>query len=276
MTARQWIATLLTVLTAAASGAATAAVRADRPVTAAPAPHLMAFGGRSAAQRQSGLGGKLDATLADLVRHASRARAGHALEDLHSLSPAARFMQTAGDAVPLVAVDAVTRGNPRQLAAALVSLGLQHPAIYSNDVGGWLPVNRINAAAARAEVAAIRAAMARTRAAPIATQGDFAQASNVLRTTYAALNGAGIKVGMLSDSFNCYGVYDQPDSGVPASGTQGYAPYGFASDDATFDESNGYHRPRSRPRLLHRLQQRGGFCQRHRRARDGGREGHWR
>jgi Subtilase family len=240
MTARQWIATLLTVLTAAASGAAPAAVRADRPVTAAPAPHLMAFGGRSAAQRQSGLGGKLDATLADLVRHASRARAGHALEDLHSLSPAARFMQTAGDAVPLVAVDAVTRGNPRQLAAALVSLGLQHPAIYSNDVGGWLPVNRINAAAARAEVVAIRAAMARTRAAPIATQGDFAQASNVLRTSYAALNGAGIKVGMLSDSFNCYGVYDQPDSGVPASGTQGYAPYGFATDDATFDESNGY------------------------------------
>lgn len=240
MTARQWIATLLTVLTAAASGAATAAVRADRPVTAAPAPHLMAFGGRSAAQRQSGLGGKLDATLADLVRHASRARAGHALEDLHSLSPAAHFMQTAADAVPLVAVDAVTRGNPRQLAAALVSLGLQHPAIYSNDVGGWLPVNRINAAAARAEVVAIRAAMARTRAAPIATQGDFAQASNVLRTTYAALNGAGIKVGMLSDSFNCYGVYDQPDSGVPASGTQGYAPYGFATDDATFDESNGY------------------------------------
>jgi hypothetical protein len=240
MTARQWIATLLTVLTAAASGAATAAVRADRTVTAAPAPHLMAFGGRSAAQRQSGLGGKLDATLADLVRHASRARAGHALEDLHSLSPAAHFMQTAGDAVPLVAVDAVTRGNPRQLAAALVSLGLQHPAIYSNDVGGWLPVSRINLAAARAEVVAIRAAMARTRATPIATQGDFAQASNVLRTTYAALNGAGIKVGMLSDSFNCYGVYDQPGSGVPAAGTQGYAPYGFATDDATFDESNGY------------------------------------
>src|SRR5262249_8834966 len=42
------------------------------------------------------------------------------------------------------------------------------------------------------------------------------------------------------DSFNCYGVYDQPGSGVPASGTQGYAPDGFASDDAPFDESNGY------------------------------------
>jgi hypothetical protein len=243
MTAVRRIVTLLTLLTAAATGAATGAVPPARPAgaaAAAPAPHLMAFGGRSAAQRQSGLGGKLDATLADLVRHASRVRAGHALEDLHSLSPAARFMQTAGDAAPLVAVDAVTRGNPRQVAAALVSLGLQHPAIYSNDVGGWLPVSRVNAAAARTEVVAIRAAMARMRAAPIATQGDFAQASTVLRTTYPTLNGAGIRVGILSDSFNCYGVYDQPGSTVPASGTQGYAPYGFATDDATFDESNGY------------------------------------
>ena len=248
MSARRRIAALLTVLAAAtsaaaSSAAATAAVRTVTPAAAAAAasaPHLMAFGGRSAMQQRSGLGGKLDATLADLVRHASRVRAGHELEDLHALSPAARFMQTAADAVPLVAVDAVTRDNPRQLAAALVGLGLQHPAIYSNDVGGWLPVSRVNAAAARAEVVAIRAALARTRAAPIATQGDFAQASNVLRTTYPTLNGAGITVGILSDSFNCYGVYAQPDSGVPASGTQGYAPYGFASDAAAFDESNGY------------------------------------
>ncbi|HEV3285709.1 MAG TPA: hypothetical protein VG011_03105, partial [Steroidobacteraceae bacterium] len=87
MSGRRRIATLLTVLTvatsaAATAAAATAAVRALRPAAAAaPAPHLMAFGGRSAVQQQSGLGGKLDATLADLVRHASRVRAGHELED---------------------------------------------------------------------------------------------------------------------------------------------------------------------------------------------------
>ena len=62
----------------------------------------------------------------------------------------------------------------------------------------------------------------------------------MLRTTYPTLSGAGVTVGILSDSFNCYGVYDQPGSGVPATGTQGYAPFGFATDDATFDESNGY------------------------------------
>ena len=52
-----------------------------------------------------------------------------------------------------------------QLKAALIGLGLERAAVYSNDVGGWLPVDRIEAAAARAEVHAIRAAMPRTRAA---------------------------------------------------------------------------------------------------------------
>ncbi|MBV8403752.1 MAG: S8 family serine peptidase, partial [Gammaproteobacteria bacterium] len=61
-----------------------------------------------------------------------------------------------------------------------------------------------------------------------------------LRASNTGLDGSGVTVGVLSDSFNCYGVYDQPGSGVPASGVRGYAPYGFASDDATFDETNGY------------------------------------
>jgi Subtilase family len=229
---------LLTVIAASAADSAVHVAKHAAPVAAT--GHLMAFGGRSAAQLHSAIGGKLDAALADLSRHTNRVRPGHALEDLHSLNPAARFTQTANDAVPLIAVDAVTRGNPQQLKAALVGLGLQRPAVYANDVGGWLPVNQINAAAARAEVVAIRAALVRTRAAPITTQGDFAQASNVVRTTYPTLNGTGVTVGILSDSFNCYGVYDQPDSGVPASGPQGYAPYGFATDDATFDETQGY------------------------------------
>jgi len=200
---------------------------------------LMAFGGRSAEQLHSLAGGKLDAALADLTRHTGRVRAGYEIEDLHSLSPAARFAK-GSDAVARIAVDAVTRADPQQLKAALARLGLQRPAVSANDVGGWLPVSAIAAAAALPEVAALRAALSHTRAAPIATQGDFTQGSAALRSSFPALNGSGVTVGILSDSFNCYGVYDQPGSGVPASGTQGYAPNGFATDDAKFDESNGY------------------------------------
>ncbi len=200
---------------------------------------LYVVGSRSAQQRLSATAGKLDSVLADLSRHAKLARPGHVLADLHSLSPAARFLQTSAAGTPLVLVDAVTRGDPQQLKSALESLGLERAAVYSNDVGGFLPVAQIEAAAARNEVVSIRAAMPRARATgPVATQGDFAQRSDVVRTNYPTLIGTGITVGVLSDSFDCYAVYAAPGSGVPVSGNQGYARNGFTADYAT-DISTG-------------------------------------
>jgi Subtilase family len=197
------------------------------------------FGSRSAQQRRNAAGTKLDSILADLSRHAARARPDHWLADLHSMSPAARFVQRGAAEMPLVLIDAITRGDPQRLRSTLVSLGLEHAAQYANDVGGWLPVNQIEAAAARAEVLSIRAAMPHTRAAgPVATQGDYAQRSDVVRSTYPSLTGTGITVGVLSDSFNCYAVYAAAGSGVPVSGNEGYAYNGFTADYAT-DISTG-------------------------------------
>jgi subtilase family protein len=202
------------------------------------AVHLYVSGSRSAQQRQSAVAAKLDSVLADLSRHAALARPGHTLADLHSMSPAARFIQVSAQEAPLVLVDANTRGDPQQLETALVSLGLKRAARYANDVGGWLPVNQLEAAAARSEVLSLRASMPRTRTGPVATQGDFAQRSSVVRTDYPAITGSGVTVGVLSDSFNCYAVYAEPGSGVPVSGNQGYAPNGFTADYAT-DVSTG-------------------------------------
>jgi Subtilase family/Putative Ig domain len=231
---------LVAALAASSSGAEVAATRqahlASAKTAAASAAHLMVFGGHSAAQL-AGSGATFDAALADLARHAAQARAGHELQDLRAMNPAAHFAQPGSE--PLVAIDAVTRGDPQRLKSALVALGLERPVVYLNDVGGWLPVAQLGAAAARAEVHALRAAMFR-RNAVIATQGDFAQGSSALRSTYPTLSGAGVTVGVISDSFNCYGVYDRPGSGVPASGNAGYAPNGFADDDATFDAAHGY------------------------------------
>jgi hypothetical protein len=196
----------------------------------------MAFGSRSPAQSRSATASKLDGALADLARHAYLVRPGQALADLHALNPAARFMQPVGG-VPLVAVDAITRGDPQRMKDALVALGLQHVSVYANDVGGWLPVSAIEAAAARAEVHAMRAAMSRTRAGKITSQGDFAQGTSMLRTTYPTLTGSGVTVGILSDSYNCYAVYAASGT-PPASGLNGYAPNGFLADAAT-DAASG-------------------------------------
>ncbi len=204
---------------------------------------LYAIGTRGLAQRRGAVA-KLDSMLADLARHASRVRPEHTLGDLHALSPAARFTTSKSTGMPLVAIDAVTRGDAADLEAGLVSLGLEHPSVYSNDVGGWLPVAQLEAAAALGELAALRAAMPRTATTgaastgPVSTQGDFVQGSNALRALYPTLTGTGVTVGVLSDSFDCYAVYAASGSGVPASGYAGYAYNGFAADYAT-DVSTG-------------------------------------
>jgi Subtilase family len=226
----------LAALTTLAAVAAVSTLRQHphlRPSVAPGSARLHAFGSRSVQQRQSPTAAKFDGALADLSRHAALARPDRVIEDLRALAPAVRFKQTAADAAPMVLIDAVTRGDPQALKAALVALGLQGASVYSNDVGGWLPVSALDAATSRAEVHSIRAAMSRTRTGAVTSQGDFTQHSDVLRSANS-LTGAGVTVGVLSDSYDCYSVYAA--NNVSASGPAGYANNGFlatAADDVT-------------------------------------------
>jgi hypothetical protein len=240
MPSRNVVIGLLTLLATIAVSRATspAPPRSVRALASPGAAALHAFGSRGLQQRQSSASGKLDGTLADLSRHIALVRPGRALADLHALNPAARFAQPSAGAAPLVLIDAVTRGDPQQLKGALQELGLQRAAVYSNDVSGWLPVTQIDAATNRAELHSMRTAMPRSRTGLVDSEGDFAQGTQTLRSTYPTLTGTGVTVGVLSDSFNCYAVYAQPNSGVPAAGTGGYAPNGFLADAAK-DQSTG-------------------------------------
>jgi hypothetical protein len=232
----------LTVVTALATAAAVTTFRHThlRPSAVPGSARLHAFGSRSLPQQRSPAGAKFDGALADISRHAAFVRPDHALEDLRSLSPAAKFRQTAPGATPLVLIDAVTRGDPQALKAALVALGLQHASVYSNDVSGWLPVTALDAATVRAEVHSIRAAMPRTRVGAVTSQGDFAEHSDIARSANS-LDGTGVTVGVLSDSYNCYATF--ATDGVAASGAAGYASNGFlataANDVSTGDLPSG-------------------------------------
>ncbi|MFL6601735.1 MAG: S8 family peptidase [Steroidobacteraceae bacterium] len=203
---------------------------------AASSPLLVFGDGRTARQRLGVNGSKLDPALAELTTHLSGVSPQNAVAELRSLSPAAKFTQRSADATPLVLVDAVTRGDPQQLKNALVALGLQNASVYSNDISGWLPVTQIEAAAARGELHSMRAAMSRARSGAVTSQGDFAQRSDVIRTKYPTLDGTGVTVGALSDSYNCYPVYAQ--NHVAASGPTGYASNGFLAT-ATTDVGTG-------------------------------------
>jgi hypothetical protein len=226
----------LTTVAAASAVLTLRPIRLRAPVVPGTAV-LHAYGSRSQAQVQSPTGGKFDGALAELSRVAGRVDPAHPLAGLHSLSPAARFKLAADDVTPLVAIDAVTVGDPRRLVTALEALGLQHASLFANDVSGWLPVGALEAAAARDEVLSLRAAMPHRRTGAVTSQGDFVQHSAAVRSS-DSLTGTGVTVGVLSDSFNCYAVYANPANDVPVSGYSGYAFNGFTADYAT-DESTG-------------------------------------
>jgi hypothetical protein len=216
---------------------AVSAVGPSQPMHLRPNPPgaslLHVAGSRSAQQRDSASGSKFDASLAEIARHVGSLRPESALQDLHTLNPAARFSRPGNTSSPLVLIDAITQGDPQKLKSALVGLGLQRAAQYSNDVGGWLPVDQLDAAAALTEVHAIRAAMMRTKSGAVTSQGDYAQNSDIVRSDNS-LTGAGITVGVLSDSYDCYPVYAA--NGVNANGLNGYANNGFnttAAQDIT-------------------------------------------
>jgi len=236
---RGWLA--IGVAAALAAGAAVAAgvagrAGADRPArqaSAAPAgavAHLQVFGVPRAGQGGRVSHPRLDGSLAQISERYAALNADRIVASLHAINPAARFRLAAPLVVPEVLIDAVTTGDTLALERALQNLGLRDAAVFSNDVGGWLPVDQIARVAALAELQFARASMPRTRAGPVATQGDFVQRTAAIRASYPSLTGAGITVGVLSDSFNCYQQYAQ--YGVPASGANGYASNGFTASYA--------------------------------------------
>ncbi len=192
------------------------------------APLRVYGSGGSGAQRSP----RHDALLADLARHATMLHTDSALAELHALNPAARFRQFAPGGAPYVLIDATSHGDAKALLDELVALGLRESAVYANDVGGWLPVTQLDAAGALAHLHGMRAALPGRRAGVVTSQGDFAQRSDIVRSANPGLTGAGVSVGVLSDSYNCFASYALPGSGVPASGTGGYAQNGFSATAA--------------------------------------------
>jgi subtilisin family serine protease len=193
------------------------------PAATATAPRLTLFGvpqSRAAVER-------LDGPLRDIAQRYPTLAADHQVRNLHAINPAARFRLSSPLATPEVLIDAITTGDPQALKSALEGLGLRDGAVFSNDVGGWLSVDQLSNANALNELHFARAAMPRTRSSIVATQGDFVQKSAAIRTTYPSLTGTGIKVGVISDSFNCFAQY--AGGNVPASGSNGYAPFGFTA-----------------------------------------------
>ena len=103
-----------------------------------------------------------------------------------------------------VVVDAVASGDVNSLKADLESLGMQHAVAFGRFVSGQLPISAIPAAARLTSLRFARSAVAVMSAGAVTSQGDVAMRSDIARANLG-VNGAGVTVGVLSDSFNCLG-----------------------------------------------------------------------
>ena len=171
---------------------------------------------------------RLDGSLRGVARVV--AAGGPSVASLRNLNPALHLRLAAPSTTPEVLVDVVAGADPAATQQQLESLGIRNVARASNLIGGWLPVTALAQLGQLGTLNQVRASMPRTRAAtgPVAVQGDFVQGTHALRAQYPSLTGKGLIVGVMSDSFNCYGYYAAHGYSKTGNGYNGYATNGFA------------------------------------------------
>ena len=103
-----------------------------------------------------------------------------------------------------VALDAVASDDVEHLRVDLVFLGMQEAVAVGRTVSGQLPIASLEAAARLPSLKFAQPAFAITQVGSVTSQGDVAMRANVARSTFG-VDGNGIRVGVLSDSFNCLG-----------------------------------------------------------------------
>jgi hypothetical protein len=103
-----------------------------------------------------------------------------------------------------VLIDAVASGNAEDLLKDLAALGIRDPVVFGRYVSGRMPVAALKNMAAIMSLKFARPAYAILNAGSVTSQGDAAMAADLARSTFG-VDGSGVTVGVLSDSFDCLG-----------------------------------------------------------------------
>lgn len=129
-----------------------------------------------------------------------KARGGKAVlnHDFKSRNSLARIQDE------LITIDAIAASNANELSKELADLGMLNIAVSGRIVSGRIPVNTLARLARSNKLQFVRPAYAITQSGLVTSQGDIAQASDIARS-FQGLDGSGITVGVLSDSYDCRG-----------------------------------------------------------------------
>jgi len=173
---------------------------------------------------------KLDSQLAALyLSHSSMAADATAFTSMVQ-----QFAGSISENGQYVVIDATAAdGNGSSLLHDLQQIGLIGGSSFGAMASGWLPIDQIETLAGLSGLNFARESVMTTNVGSVTTQADHALAADTARSTYG-VNGAGIKVGIISDSFNFLGGYNANiASGDLPAGVQ------ILQDSGTTDEGRG-------------------------------------
>ena len=101
-----------------------------------------------------------------------------------------------------IAVSAYADGDVNALRTELVAKGMTAAAVHGNAVTGRVPIDALSDMSSIPTLRFMRPSMARTHVGLTTSQGDRSQRSDVARQRFN-VNGRGVRVGVMSDSYNC-------------------------------------------------------------------------
>ncbi|MGQ0501030.1 MAG: S8 family serine peptidase [Panacagrimonas sp.] len=118
-----------------------------------------------------------------------------------------------------IGLDLVATTDPGTLVARLTNLGARNIAVFGRQVSAQILLGRLDQLSSEPSLLLARPVRASTRLGPVLSQGDAAIRGSAGRSLLLAgkPTGAGVKVGVLSDSFNCLGgaAADQGNNEFP-------------------------------------------------------------
>ena len=103
-----------------------------------------------------------------------------------------------------VLIKAIAKRGANQLKAELESVGLQNSAIFGEEISGYIPLQSVKKLSSLNSLSYIRTSLRTTNAGLVNNQTDVALKTDIARSTYG-VDGSGIKIGVLSDSYNTLG-----------------------------------------------------------------------
>ena len=117
----------------------------------------------------------------------------------HTFKPSLSLVRVKDDTV---VIDVVAQDDVNKLKTGLQALGMKDISVFGRFVSGRLPINALDSVASLKHLRFARPAYAMTRTGNVTSQGDAAMQANIARATFS-VDGTGIMVGTLSDSFDC-------------------------------------------------------------------------